>query len=223
LARPGVAGVDQREPPGAARRQPAESSRRAPRDTAIPPRPIPTRQAHAVPLSVFTTSNGWLGSERGEAPSEARERLDGSDNSHRHTSLGWGLPLVAPCHPGSTFARCRPADEFPFSEGWLGREATKLGPRNARFGHDLAARELDRLMPVVGRPSHPFSRVAPQPRPPVRSRFGCERTGSAHASLGTPQPPILKGASAPASPAAASLTTLAFRDLPSSFSPMNNL
>jgi hypothetical protein len=180
--------------PGAARRQPAESSRRAPRDTAIPQRPIPTRQAHAVPLSVLATSDGWLGSERSVAPSEARERLDGSDNSLRHSSLGWGLPLVDPSHPGSTLARCRLAEEFPFSKGWLGREAMGFHLNGDSQAHSQPS---NTSQAPASEPPH----KAGAKQRPVRSRPGRERTGSAHASLGTPQPPILKRGSDPATPA----------------------
>lgn len=60
-----------------------------------------------------------------------------------------------------------------------------LEPSNARFGHDLAAREQDRLMPVLGRPSHPFSRVLrPQPRLPPR--IGVPKPRSLGTSLETP-------------------------------------
>lgn len=82
------------------------------------------------------------------------------------------------------------------TEGWLGRDAIGFHPNGDSQAHSQPSSTSE--APA----SEPLHKAGAMQRP-VRSRLGGERARSAHASRGTPQPPILKGGSAPVTPAAA--------------------
>jgi hypothetical protein len=92
------------------------------------------------------------------------------------TALGWLTPCRSCCRCGWDgkrwdLTRCvnlQQTSTHPIPhEPQLLSHFAKLGPRNSWVGHELVAREHGRHMPVLGRPSHPFSMALPsQPRPP---------------------------------------------------------
>ncbi len=79
--------------------------------------------------------SGWLGSERSEAPSEARVRLDQCDNSLRITALVLGLPLVDPSHQKwGSLAQPRPPKQDSQRASFIsvfGSESRNAGSRSA--------------------------------------------------------------------------------------------